>query len=85
MKGLIWLPNNDEITLAKYRMEKAKYCLKASKLLLDDGLYADSANRFYYAIFHSMNVLCALRSVEYKNIQVALACRKNYGLARSFE
>ncbi len=66
MKGLIWLPNNDEITLAKYRIEKAKDCLKASKLLLDDGLYADSANRSYYAIFHSMNALCALRSVGYK-------------------
>lgn len=60
------MPNRDEITLAKYRIEKAKDCLKASKLLLDDGLYADSANRSYYAIFHSMNALCALRSVGYK-------------------
>lgn len=60
------MPNIDEINLAKYRIEKAKDCIKASKLLLDEGMYADSANRSYYAIFHSMNALCALRSVGYK-------------------
>ncbi len=37
------MPNQDEIALANYRIEKAKKCLKASKLLLDDELYADSA------------------------------------------
>ncbi|MDD7353767.1 MAG: HEPN domain-containing protein [Oscillospiraceae bacterium] len=37
-----------------------------SKILLDDNLYADSANRSYYAVFHSMNALCALRGVGYK-------------------
>ena len=60
------MPNQDEIALAKYRIEKAKDCLNASKLLLDDGLYADSANRSYYAIFHSMNALFALRGVGFK-------------------
>lgn len=60
------MPNVDEINLAKYRIEKARDCIKASKLLLDEGMYADSANRSYYAIFHSMNALCALRSVGYK-------------------
>lgn len=60
------MPNIDEINLAKYRIEKARDCIKASKLLLDEGMFADSANRSYYAIFHSMNALCALRSVGYK-------------------
>ena len=60
------MPNADELALANYRIDKAKDCLKASKILLDDGLYADSANRSYYAIFHSMNALCATRSVGYK-------------------
>lgn len=60
------MPNIDEINLAKYRIEKAKDCIKASKLLIDENMYADSANRSYYAIFHSMNALCALRSVGYK-------------------
>lgn len=56
------MPNADELVLANYRIDKAKDCLKASKILLD----ADSANRSYYAIFHSMNALCATRSVGYK-------------------
>ena len=51
------MPNQDEIALAKYRIEKANNCLSASKLLLDDGLYADSANRSYYAIFHSIRAV----------------------------
>lgn len=60
------MPDINEINLAKYRIEKAKECIKASKLLLEENMYADSANRSYYAIFHSMNALCALRSVGYK-------------------
>lgn len=60
------MPNQDEIALTKYRIEKAKNCLSASKLLLDDELYADSANRSYYAIFHAINALFALRSVGFK-------------------
>ena len=58
--------NSDELALAEYRLEKAKDYLKASELLLEDNLYADSANRSYYAIFHSMNALCATRNVGYK-------------------
>ena len=60
------MPDINEINLAKYRIDKAKDCVKASKLLLEENMYADSANRSYYAIFHSMNALCALRSVGYK-------------------
>lgn len=67
------MPNQDEIALANYRIEKAKDCLKASKLLLDDEFYADSANRSYYAIFHSMNALFALRSIGFKKHSGVLA------------
>ncbi len=56
----------DNVALAKYRIEKAKDCLKASKVLLDDECYSDSANRSYYAIFHAMNALNALEGVGYK-------------------
>lgn len=58
--------NEDRIALADYRIEKAKNCLKASKLLLDDELYSDSANRSYYAIFHAINALNALDKVGFK-------------------
>lgn len=67
------MPNQDEISLVKYRIEKAKNCLSASKLLLDDGLYADSANRSYYAIVHAINALFALRSVGFKKHSGVLA------------
>ncbi len=56
----------DRIELAKYRLEKAKDCLKASKILLDDSMFSDSANRSYYAIFHAINALLALEGVSFK-------------------
>lgn len=56
----------DRIELAKYRLEKAKDCLKASKILLDDCMFSDSANRSYYAIFHAINALLALEGVSFK-------------------
>lgn len=67
------MPNQDEIALANYRIEKAEDCLNASKLLLDDEFYADSANRSYYAIFHSINALFALRSIGFKKHSGVLA------------
>ena len=56
----------DRIVLAKYRLDKAKNCLKASKILLDDNMFSDSANRSYYAIFHSVNAILALEGVSFK-------------------
>ena len=54
------MPKHDDITLARYKIDKASSCLKASHLLLSEGFYADSANRSYYAIFHAMSALFAL-------------------------
>ena len=56
----------DRIELAKYRLEKAKDCLKASNILLDDSMFSDSANRSYYTIFHAINALLALEGVSFK-------------------
>ncbi len=56
----------ENIALANYRIEKAKNCLKASKILLGEECYSDSANRSYYAIFHSINAINALNSVGFK-------------------
>jgi len=60
------LLKEENIALSNYRIEKAKACLKASKILLDDECYSDSANRSYYAIFHAMNALNALDDVGFK-------------------
>ncbi len=46
--------------LAKYRLEKANSCLEVAKLNMDNGYYADSANRSYYAIFHAARAVMAL-------------------------
>ena len=56
----------ENIALANYRIEKAKSCLKASKILLDDECYSDSANRSYYAIFHAINAINALNEEGFK-------------------
>ncbi len=60
------LPNEERYSLSKYRIEKAKTNLQAAKVLIDTKLYADSANRSYYAIFHSINALFALEGVAFK-------------------
>lgn len=56
----------ENIALATYRLEKARNCLKASKVLLDEECYSDSANRSYYAIFHAINAINALNDVGFK-------------------
>ena len=52
--------------LSQYRLSKAEECNIAAKCLLDDGLYTDSANRSYYAIFHAVRALLALDGVGFK-------------------
>ncbi len=45
--------------LAKYRLQKAKEDLQAAKLLFEQDHFAQSINRSYYAIFHSVRALLA--------------------------
>ena len=59
--------------MAKYRLEKARDCINASKVLLDDEFYADSANRSYYSIFHAINALFALKGIGFKKHSGVLA------------
>ena len=65
-KEWIWLLKEENIALANYRIEKAKECISASKYLLDDERYPDSANRSYYAIYHAMNAMFALAEKGFK-------------------
>lgn len=41
------------LDLSKYRMEKAKNDLESSQLMIDNGKFSQSANRAYYAMFHT--------------------------------
>jgi len=58
--------NNKIITLSKYRLEKAKEDLTASRINLENGLIKASINRSYYAIFHSIRAVNALDEFDSK-------------------
>ena len=55
-----------KIDLAKYRLEKAMNCIKSAQINAANELYSDSANRSYYAIFHTARAVMALDGVDRK-------------------
>lgn len=67
------MPDNQAGTLAKYRLAKAGECAMAANSLLVDGLYAHSANRAYYAIFHTIRAVLALEGVDFKKHSAIIA------------
>lgn len=60
------MPDASVTALARYRLEKAEERYTAAKSLLKDDLFADSANRSYYAIFHAVRAILALDAVDFK-------------------
>lgn len=54
------------IDLAKYRMEKAKSDLRASKIMLENKLFSQSLNRSYYSIFHAVRSVLAFERFDSK-------------------
>lgn len=58
--------DNERLDLARYRLEKARNCLSVAELSLNSGFYADSANRSYYAVFHSARAVMALDGADRK-------------------
>jgi len=58
--------NSKIIALSKYRLEKAKEDLTASRINLENGLIKASINRSYYAIFHSIRAVNALNEFDSK-------------------
>ena len=60
------MPNPENLTLAKYRLEKAQTCLTDAKLLLQNNSFMAAANRAYYAIFHSARAMLALDGEDRK-------------------
>jgi len=53
--------------LAAYRLEKAVGCLAASRVAIEADDYFTAANRSYYAIFHAIRSVLALRQVDFSN------------------
>jgi uncharacterized protein (UPF0332 family) len=52
--------------LSEYRLSKAKQDLLAANLLFDNNHYAQSLNRSYYFIFHSVRSLLAFDKFDSK-------------------
>lgn len=65
--------------LCQCRLEKAGNCLKSAHILFDAEEYYGSANRSYYAIFHSLRAILALDSVDFsKHSGVMAYFQRNY-------
>lgn len=52
--------------LALYRIQTAKDNLRSAKILLEAGEYKSANNRAYYAIFHAINAVHAVKGKAYK-------------------
>ncbi len=54
------------ITLSKARLQHAKDCLKEAQILMDAQEYKGTANRAYYAAFHSLRAVLILDGYDSK-------------------
>ena len=54
-------------TLAEYRYEKASNCLNTSISAIEQDDYFTAANRSYYAVFHAIRSILALRQIDFSN------------------
>lgn len=52
------------IDLSKYRLDRAREDLKASKIDLENRQYAASMNRSYYAVFHAIRAVNSLEGFD---------------------
>jgi uncharacterized protein (UPF0332 family) len=55
---------NRIIELSNYRLEKAQKDLESAEVLLIKKLYAQSINRSYYSIFHTVRALLAFEKFD---------------------
>ena len=60
------MPDNQKISLAKYRLEKARETYMTAFENLSNSKYLDANNRAYYSIFHSIRAILALDGVDFK-------------------
>lgn len=58
--------------LCRHRIRTAKDDLNAAKILLEANEYKSANNRAYYAIFHAINAVHALKGKEYKKHKDAI-------------
>ncbi|MBD1876727.1 HEPN domain-containing protein [Nodosilinea sp. FACHB-131] len=56
-------PKEDIDALVKARLQQAQKALEAGQLLFEQDFYADSINRFYYAMFYAVLALLVKRQL----------------------
>ncbi len=61
------MPSENQIQLAKHRLEKARQCAATAKNILFDGDYNASIDRSCFAIFHGMRAVLILDDLDLKD------------------
>lgn len=80
------MPNKNLITLAEYRLEKARQCAVTAKNILFDGDYNASVDRSCFAIFHGMRAAMILDGLDPREGSAVTAkFRERYVLTGIFE
>ena len=65
-KKMLYLVDNRQDELSRYRIQEAKDSLKVAQHCLTEGLYKDSINRSYYATFYAIKAVLALGTIDFK-------------------
>lgn len=60
------MPDIQKLSLAKYRLNRAKETCSTAYENLDSSKYLDANNRAYYSVFHAIRAVLALDGVDFK-------------------
>ncbi len=60
------MPSENQIELARHRLEKARQCAATTKNILFDGDYNASVDRSCFAIFHGMRAVLILDGLDFR-------------------
>lgn len=60
------MDEHTRVDYARYRLDKARRCIKTAELNYADNDYEGAANRSYYAVFHAIRSILALEGVDFK-------------------
>lgn len=64
--------DNRKRDLSNYRLSQAEDSIKVAQMSFDNGLYKDSINRSYYAVFYAVKAVLALKEVDFKRHKDAI-------------
>ena len=80
------MPDISRLTLAKYRLEKARECYADAGSMFALGSLNTAANRIYYCVFHAMRAVLALDGFDSKKHSgIISAFRQQYIKTGAFD